>query len=115
LHDALPIGLHQLVIGGEGTLAIVTEAELGLVPRPMARGLLVAHFATLAASMDALAPCLEFGPSAVELLDKLLIELSRANLSLRDAMAPVVGRPETLLMIEFSGDDPAEVADRVEK
>jgi FAD/FMN-containing dehydrogenase/Fe-S oxidoreductase len=108
-------GLHELVIGGEGTLAIVTEAELNLIPRPKARGVLVAHFATLAASMDALAPCLEFRPSAVELLDKLLIELSRANLSLRDAMAPVVGDPETLLMIEFSGDDPAEVADRVEK
>jgi FAD/FMN-containing dehydrogenase/Fe-S oxidoreductase len=108
-------GLHQLVIGGEGTLAVVTEAELNLIPRPKARGLLVAHFASLAASMDALAPCLEFRPSAVELLDKLLIELSRANLSLRDAMAPVVGEPETLLMIEFSGDDPAEVGDRVEK
>jgi FAD/FMN-containing dehydrogenase/Fe-S oxidoreductase len=110
-----PVGLHELIIGGEGTLAIVTEAELNLVPRPKARGLLVAHFATLAASMDALAPCLEFRPSAVELLDKLLIELSRANLSLRDAMAPIVGQPETLLMIEFSGDDPGEVADRVEK
>jgi FAD/FMN-containing dehydrogenase/Fe-S oxidoreductase len=108
-------GLHQLVIGGEGTLAVVTEAEVGVVPRPKARGLLVAHFSSLAASMDALAPCLEFRPSAVELLDKLLIELSRANLSLRDAMAPIVGQPETLLMIEFSGDDPAEVADRVEK
>ncbi|HKI32459.1 MAG TPA: FAD-linked oxidase C-terminal domain-containing protein [Gemmataceae bacterium] len=111
----LRMGLHELVIGGEGTLAVVTEAELNLVPRPKARGLLVAHFASLAASMDALAPCLEFRPSAVELLDKLLIELSRGNLSLRDAMAPIVGQPETLLMIEFSGDDPAEVADRVEK
>jgi FAD/FMN-containing dehydrogenase/Fe-S oxidoreductase len=108
-------GLHQLIIGGEGTLAIVTEAELNLVPRPKARGLLVAHFASLAASMEALAPCLEFQPSAVELLDKLLIELSRGNLSLREAMAPIVGQPETLLMIEFSGDDAAEVADRVEK
>jgi len=109
------IGLHELIVGGEGTLAVITEADLNLIVRPKARGLLVAHFASLAASMDALAPCLEFRPSAVELLDKLLIELSRANLSLRDAMAPVVGQPETLLMIEFSGDDPAEVADRVDK
>jgi FAD/FMN-containing dehydrogenase/Fe-S oxidoreductase len=112
---SLQAGLHQLVIGGEGTLAVVTEAELNVVPRPKARGLLVAHFSSLAASMDALAPCLDFRPSAVELLDKLLIELSRANLSLRDAMAPIVGQPETLLMIEFIGDDSAEVADRVEK
>ena len=44
------------------------EAELSLIPRPKTRGLLVPHFASLSAAMDALAPCLEFAPSAVELL-----------------------------------------------
>src|SRR5205807_2341431 len=58
------IGLDQLIVGSEGTLAVVTEAELGLLPRPKTRGLLVLHFASLPAAMDALAPCLEFGPSA---------------------------------------------------
>ena len=38
-------GLHQLIVGSEGTLAVVTEAELNLVPRPKARGLLVPQFA----------------------------------------------------------------------
>ena len=56
------IGLHQLVVGSEGTLAVVTEAELNLVPRPRVRGLLVPQFASLAAAMDALAACLEFRP-----------------------------------------------------
>jgi FAD/FMN-containing dehydrogenase/Fe-S oxidoreductase len=108
-----PAGLHQLVVGSEGTLAVVTEAELALVPRPRERGLLVPQFATLAAAMDALAACLELGPSAVELLDGMLLDLARGNLSLKDTMAAIEGRPAAVLMVEFSGDDPAEVADRV--
>src|SRR5262249_17459673 len=105
--------LKDLIVGSEGTLAVVTEAELNLVPRPRHRGLLVPQFATLAAAMDALAACLEFGPSAVELMDQMLLDLARGNLSLRDTMAAVEGRPAALLMVEFSGDDDAEVADRV--
>jgi FAD/FMN-containing dehydrogenase/Fe-S oxidoreductase len=107
-------GLHQLIVGSEGTLAVTTEAELALVPRPNARGLLVAHFASLGAAMDALTVCLESGPSAVELMDRLLLDLARGNLALKNAMAAVQGRPAALLMVEFSGEDPAEIADRAE-
>jgi FAD/FMN-containing dehydrogenase/Fe-S oxidoreductase len=113
--NAAPSGLHQLVIGGEGTLALVTAAEVALVPRPRARGLLVPQFATLGAAMDALAACLELGPSAVELMDDLLLRLSAGNLALRDTMKAITGNPQALLMVEFSGDEPAEVADRVER
>jgi FAD/FMN-containing dehydrogenase/Fe-S oxidoreductase len=110
-----PVGLHQLIVGSEGTLAIITEAELGLLPRPKARGLLVPQFASLSAAMDALAVCLEMQPSAVELLDHLLLELTAQNLALRDTMKAIQGRPQEVLMVEFSSDDPAEVADRVER
>ena len=108
-------GLHQLIVGSEGTLAVITEAELKVIPRPKARGLLVPQFATLAAALDALAPCLELQPSAVELMDQMLLELAADNLSLRDTMKAIHGNPKALLMVEFSGDDEAEVADRVEK
>jgi FAD/FMN-containing dehydrogenase/Fe-S oxidoreductase len=107
------VGLHQLVAGSEGTLAVVTEAELALVPRPRARGLLVPQFATLADAVTALPACLELEPSAVELLDHLLLELSAGNLALRDAMRAIRGRPQAVLMVEFSGADTGEVADRV--
>jgi FAD/FMN-containing dehydrogenase/Fe-S oxidoreductase len=112
---AAPCGLHQLVVGGEGTLALVTGAEVALVPRPRTRWLLVPQFATLGAAMNALAACLEFGPSAVELMDDLLLKLSAGNLALRDAMKAITGNPQALLMVEFSGDEEAEVADRVER
>jgi FAD/FMN-containing dehydrogenase/Fe-S oxidoreductase len=109
------VGLHELIVGSEGTLAVITEAEVGLLPRPKFRGLLVPHFSSLGASMDAVAPCLELNPSAVELMDQMLIDLARENLSIKDTMAAVEGRPAALLMVEFSSDDEAEVCDKVDR
>jgi FAD/FMN-containing dehydrogenase/Fe-S oxidoreductase len=108
-----PVGLHQLVGGGEGTLAVITEAELGLLPLPRARGLLVPQFATLAAALGTLDACLELQPSAVELLDHYLIEMTRSNLALRETTRFIQGKPQAIFMVEISGDDPAEVADRI--
>ncbi|HEY1859637.1 MAG TPA: FAD-binding oxidoreductase, partial [Gemmataceae bacterium] len=110
-----PTGLEKVIIGSEGTLAVVAEAEVRLVPRPKVRGLLVPQFATLGAAMDALAACLEFQPSAVELMDHMLLELASANLALRDTMAAIQGKPQALFMVEFSGEEQAEVADRVDR
>jgi FAD/FMN-containing dehydrogenase/Fe-S oxidoreductase len=115
LCDALAPGLQRLVVGSEGTLAVVTEAEVGLLTRPKARGLLIPHFASIGAAIDSLAACLELAPSAVELIDGMLLDLARDNLSLKHTMAAIEGRPAALFMVEFSSDVPAEVADRVEK
>ena len=107
-------GLLPLVVGSEGTLAVVAGAELGLVPLPAARGLYVPHFSSLAAALEAVGPCLELGPSAVELLDSMLIELASRQAGLKGVMAAVVGKPAALLMVEFQGE-PAEVAAQVER
>jgi|SRR5579883_2950099 len=108
-----PHSLVPLLVGSEGTLAVIAEAELALVPRPKYRGLLVPQFASLGNALDALQSCLELGPSAVELMDRMLIDLARNQRSLKDTMAAVRGRPEALLMVEFSADDPSEVSYRV--
>ncbi len=47
------IGLHQLLVGSEGTLAVITGAEVDLVRVPRVRGLVVPQFDSLAAAMDA--------------------------------------------------------------
>jgi FAD/FMN-containing dehydrogenase/Fe-S oxidoreductase len=107
--------LMPLVVGSEGTLAVIAEAELNLVPRPKHRGLLVPHFNSMIAALDCLAICLEMKPSAVELMDTMLIDLARNQRSLSKTMAAIEGRPAALLMVEFSADTEAEVADRVEK
>jgi Fe-S oxidoreductase len=73
----------------------------------------VPHFDSLRAALDAVAVCLAFGPSAVELIDSLLLSLARQQRSLRHTMAAVEGVPEALLMVEFSGDDEGDVKSRV--
>jgi FAD/FMN-containing dehydrogenase/Fe-S oxidoreductase len=108
-------GLHQLIVGSEGTLGVVLEAELNLTPKPKVVGILIPQFASLAAAIDAVAICLELQPSAVELMDHMLIELARKNLSLRDTTSALTGTPEALLMVEFSGDDFSYVTDRIKR
>ena len=48
-------------------------------------------------------------------MDHYLLELTAGNLALRETMKAIRGRPQAVLMVEFSGDDDEEVADRVEK
>ena len=52
---ARQLSLVPLIVGSEGTLAVVAEAELALVPRPRHRGLLVPHFDSLGAAHRCLA------------------------------------------------------------
>src|SRR5438445_731926 len=106
-------GLLPVLIGSEGTLAVTAEADVNLVPRPNARGLLVPHFSSLAAALEAVATCLELRPSAVELMDSELIRLAAGNLALRERMAAIQGVPAALLMVEFSGAGTAEVSYQV--
>lgn len=113
--SARPCGLHQLIVGSEGTLGVIVEAELNVVPKPKVVGLLVPQFSSLAAAIDAVAVCLDLQPAAVELLDHQLIELARQNLSLRDTVAALTGTPDALLMVEFAGDDFGHVTGQIKK
>ncbi len=107
--------LVPLLVGSEGTLGVVAGAVLNLVPRPKQRGLLVPHFDSLANALNAVSICLESQPSAVELMDAMLIDLARTQRSLSRTMAAIHGHPAALLMVEFFGDTVAEVEDKVEK
>lgn len=102
-----------LLVGSEGTLAFTAEAELSLIDKPRHRGLVVPQFDSLEAALDAVAVCLEMGPSAVELIDSLLLTLSRSQRNLQPAMEAIRGNPEAVLMVEFTADDPAEIDDKI--
>ncbi|QEL13832.1 FAD-binding and (Fe-S)-binding domain-containing protein [Limnoglobus roseus] len=115
LADVKPNTLVPLIVGSEGTLAVVSSAELSLVPKPVHRGLLVPQFDSLRAALDALAVCLEFKPSAVELMDELLLNLARQQRSLKHAMGAIHGTPAAVLMVEFITDTASEAAALVEK
>lgn len=73
------LNLSQLLCGSEGSLAFTLGAHLRLHPIPRAKGLAVLAFESVEAAIDAVVPILSLGPSAVELLDDLIVDLARQN------------------------------------
>ncbi len=113
------VNLASLVCGSEGTLAVTLGATLNLVPTPAAKGLAVVGFASLDDAMSALIPILGTGPSAVELLDDMVIDLARANAEHAPAVgllpAPAGGDVKAVLYVEFFAQERTEeIAERFE-
>ncbi|MCE5254426.1 MAG: FAD-binding protein [Actinomycetia bacterium] len=104
--------LQRLFVGAEGTLGLVTEATLNLVPLPAARGIAMAYFPSVFASGEAVPGILALSPSACEIMDSRFLALVRRHDSKIDAMLPE--RTDTALLIEFEGEDDEEVDDKFE-
>ena len=101
--------MARLLVGSEGTLAFFTEIELDLQPIPADRVLGICHFPSFYGAMDATRHIVKLEPSAVELVDRTMIELSRGIAMFRPIVERfVTGAPEAILIVEFSGDDPAD-------
>src|SRR5580704_8253002 len=101
--------MARLLVGSEGTLAFFNEIELELQPIPAHRVLGICHFPSFYGAMAATRRIVELGPSAVELVDRTMIELSRDIPMSRPVVERFVrGEPAALLLTEFAGDDPAD-------
>jgi FAD/FMN-containing dehydrogenase/Fe-S oxidoreductase len=101
-----PPNLAHLLVGSEGTLAFSTAIELGLQPLPPHKALGICHFPSFYQAMDSTRHIVALGPTAVELVDRTMIELSRdIPLYRRTVDAFVRGEPEALLLVEFAGED----------
>jgi FAD/FMN-containing dehydrogenase/Fe-S oxidoreductase len=105
--------LARLIVGSEGTLAIVASAELNVVPIPPAQGLVVLSFASIPAALDRLSEILETGPVAVEMLDRMILDLASGNAELARHLSFAEGRPEAVLAAQFYADSPGELSGRV--
>ncbi|BBL79728.1 oxidoreductase [Rubrobacter xylanophilus] len=103
LVDPEVVDLTRIVCGSEGTLAVVTRAEVCLRELPEARGLASFEFGSLAEAARATVRLLETGPSAVEMLDDVAIGRARANPAYAGATRFVRGEPRALLLAEWSG------------
>ena len=93
--------LTQLLVGSEGTLAIVTEVILRLIPRPPARATLRAPFPTVSDAVAAVGAMLAGGvtPAAMELIDGECL----AALEGQRATSPGQEPAGALLLVEVDG------------
>ena len=106
------LNLARLIVGSEGTLATVVEAEVGLVPLPKARGLVILSFRERFTSMDAIQFILpERGLSALEIVDSRVLQGARELFEFRAAAAFAAPDALGVLFVEFSGESAVEVAE----
>ncbi|MBI4532097.1 MAG: anaerobic glycerol-3-phosphate dehydrogenase subunit C [Candidatus Latescibacteria bacterium] len=110
-----PWNLSKIVVGSEGTLATVVEARLDLLPRPTMTVLDVVHFRDLIEAMEATITIVEHGPAAVELLDKMILDLTKDSLEYSRRMTFVEGDPEAILIVEFYGESRGELEAKIER
>ncbi len=101
--------LTQLLVGSEGTLAIITKITVRLVPRPPAYATLRATFAGVQAAVDAVSAIIErrVVPAAIELIDADTLQAIAAHTG--RAMAPA--GTGALLIVEADGSAPAVAED----
>ena len=102
--------LTRLICCSEGTLGIITEIVVRLIPKPRGVRTIRADFPRLEDSSDAVAAIMGQGivPSALELMDKVIIAAVEA-----DAHMGLPTDVEAILLIELDGD-PAGVKNRSE-
>ena len=100
----------KLIAGSEGTLALITEIKLNVVPLPPGEaGLLCVHFNTIDEALRANLLALKYKPSASELIDHYILECTKDNLEQRKNRFFVKGDPGAILVVEFSRETRDEV------
>ncbi|NOX37753.1 MAG: FAD-binding protein [Calditrichaeota bacterium] len=105
-----PLNLASLLVGSEGTLAAILSLKINLVPRPRTTYLALLHFDRLYTALDMVPSILQHRPSAVELLDRYFIDLTRKNAEYRRRLTFIRGNPAAVLIVEFAGEQVAELA-----
>ena len=110
------VNLARLLCGSEGTLAVTLEATLNLVPAPKEKGLAIVSFPSVDEALERLVSILELKPSAVELLDDVVIDMARRNIecSRYVEMLPRAGGEDVraALYVEFFADSHRAIRER---
>jgi D-lactate dehydrogenase len=94
--------LTRLLVGSEGTLALITEVTLRLLPLPMAKATLRAAYANTASACAAVQRVMaqRHTPSALELMDPHALAAVRSMGAATDLPAA----SQALLMVEVDGE-----------
>jgi len=112
---AAPVNLAKIMVGSEGTLGVVLEAKLGLVPLPKAKAVMVIGFHDLLESLSAAPAILKHNPSAIEVMDKSILDNTRQNLALSRIHAAIIqGDPAATLCVEFYADRKDDLPPRLQ-
>jgi FAD/FMN-containing dehydrogenase/Fe-S oxidoreductase len=108
------VNYAHLLVGSEGTLAWTRSLTLAVSPLPRHRTLGVVNFPSLYRAMEYTRYIVTLRPSAVELVDRTMIDLARGNPAFRPVIdAALTGEPQAILLVEFAGDDASAARHRL--
>ena len=111
-----PFNLAKLIVGSEGTLGLIVEARLNLVPLPKAKAVLTIEYDDLLDALGETPAILAHDPSAVEVMDRSILDHARENPALDAMRRAVLGTDcGALLCVELYGDSPEEVRPRLDR
>jgi FAD/FMN-containing dehydrogenase/Fe-S oxidoreductase len=100
------VNLAHLLVGSEGSLAVTERLTMKLSPIPRHKTLGVVNFASFYKAMESAQHIVKLRPAAVELVDRTMIELARANPAFRPVIErSLIGAPEAILLVEFAGEE----------
>ena len=107
------IDVARLLVGSEGTLALITEATLATQPLPLHCGVALLLFDSLDKAARAVPDILASNPTACDLMDRRHLTLAREAEPRFEQLIP----PETeaVLLVEQDGDEPLEVRSRLHR
>lgn len=111
-----PFNMCKLLGGSEGTLVFFTAIKLNLVELPPSnKALVCAHFNSLAESLEANLVVLRHKPTAVELMDHVILDCTNKNHNLKGNRFFLVNEPRSVLIIEFTGNTWEELEARIKE
>jgi FAD/FMN-containing dehydrogenase/Fe-S oxidoreductase len=112
---AKPFNLAKMIVGSEGTLALVTSAKIALVPLPAAKAVLTIEFAELLDALGSTPLVLRHRPSAVEVMDHFILDHAKESPAL-DALrrSILLTEPGALLCVEMYADRAEDLPPRLE-
>jgi len=110
-----PFSLIPLICGSEGTLGIITQVTVKLVPKLKNRSLVIVHFSSLREALNVVAAANQHKAIAVELLDNFLLSIiSHSNLKAKSQQW-LDDSAKAILLIEFQNDDRKLSRDRAKE
>lgn len=103
----------RMLVGTEGTCAVVVGATLALVPTAPAALLIAVGYPDVIAAADDVPTILEFAPAAVEGLDESIVATMRS----RRGVDSVTGLPQgnAWLFVDLDGENASTVAHRADQ
>lgn len=115
IHDCLTQGqldLAKLLVGSEGTLALITEATVRVSEKPQHRGVALVFFDRLESAAKGALEAREFDLAACDLMDRRLLTIAREDDPRFNTLIPTGA--ESLLLIELQGESEHDVRSRLQ-